>query len=95
MSTADSIFLQVTRIMYRNIRKYIDVGAGGALGVRAPQDFAINKEVPFLFSENFPCFLRKNCPRSVVPPKFEMLPTSLREYFPLETQLTLYTFLTF
>ena len=45
----------------------IDVGTGGT-GARAPQDFAINKEVPFSFLENAPIFLRKMCPRSVVPP---------------------------
>ena len=39
----------------------------GALGARDPQDFAINEEVPFLFLESAPVFLRKKCPRSVVP----------------------------
>ena len=29
---------------------------------RAPQDFAINKEVPFSFLESAPFFLRKKCP---------------------------------
>ena len=32
-----------------------------------PQDFAINKEVPFLFLESAPFFLRKKCQLSVVP----------------------------
>ena len=50
---------------------------GGTGGMR-PQDFAINEEVPFLFSETVPFSLRKKCPRSVVPHKFEMLPTSLK-----------------
>ena len=31
----------------------------GALGARAPQDFAIIKEVPFSFSESTPFFSRK------------------------------------
>ena len=56
----------------------IDVGTGeGGTGGMCPQDFAMNKEVPSLFLENAPVFLRKKCPRSVMPPKFELLPTSL------------------
>ena len=57
----------------------IDVGTGGTLGARAPQDFAVNKEVPFLFLENARVYFGKKCPQSVMslPPKFEMLPTSL------------------
>ena len=55
----------------------IDVGTGGNGGM-CPLDFAINKEVPFLFCKNGPFFFRKKCPRSVVPPKFEMLPTFLQ-----------------
>ena len=35
---------------------------GGALGARAPQDFAINKEVPFLFLEKKPLFLKEKVP---------------------------------
>ena len=54
----------------------IDVETRGT-GDMCPQDFEINKEVPSKFLENAPFFLRKRCPRSVVPPKFEMLPTSL------------------
>ena len=38
------------------VRLFIDVGTGGALGEYVPQDFAINKEVLFLFSENDPFF---------------------------------------
>ena len=49
----------------------------GALGARAHKDFSVNKEVPFLFLENAPFYLGKKCPLSVVPPMFEMLPTSL------------------
>ena len=55
----------------------IDVGSGGSTGGTCPQDFAMNKEVPFLVLENTPFFLRKNSLRSVMPSKFEMLPTSL------------------
>ena len=51
-------------------------GGGGGTGGTCPQGFAINKEVPFLFSES-PFFLRKKCPQNVVLPKFEMHPTSL------------------
>ena len=56
-------------------------------GARAPQDFAINKEVPFSFLENAPFFLRKKCPRSVVAPKFEMLP--IRPWFILKVNTCL------
>ena len=49
-----------------------------------PQDFAMNIEVPFYFQE-MPLFLLKKCPRSVVPPKFEILPTSLQFYVVLYT----------
>ena len=55
----------------------IDIGTGEPFGAHALQDFAMKKEVPFSLSENAPFFLRKTCPRSIVPPKFEMLPTSL------------------
>ena len=34
----------------------IDVGTGGGTGGTCPQDFALNKEVPFLFLENAPFF---------------------------------------
>ena len=47
-----------------------------ALRACVPQDFEINKEVPYSFLENAPFFLRKKCLQNVVPPKFEMLPTS-------------------
>ena len=53
------------------------IGTRGALGARAPR-FAVNNKVPFSFGENVP-FLRKKCPRSIVPPNFEMVPTSLGE----------------
>ena len=62
----------------------------GALGARAPQE--INKEVPFSILKNPPFFFRKKCPRSAVPPKFEVLPTSLRVrnfYSMVRTQLSL------
>ena len=39
----------------------IDVGSGGSTGGTCPQDFAMNKEVPFLALENTPFFLRKKC----------------------------------
>ena len=42
-----------------------------------PQDFAINKEVPFSFIENAPFILRIPVPSKCCAPKFEMLPTSL------------------
>ena len=45
---------------------YIDVGAGEHWGHVPPRDFAINKEVPFLFLESAPIFLTKKCPQSVV-----------------------------
>ena len=45
----------------------IDVGTGGLWGHVPQHDFAINKEVPFLFLESAPFFFRKKCPRSVVP----------------------------
>ena len=48
----------------------------GGTGGTCPKDVAVNKEVPFLFLENAPFFLRKEYPRIVVPPKFEILPTS-------------------
>ena len=55
-------------LLWTKNSKLIDVGTGGgALGARAPQDFVINKEVPFLFLESAPFLLRKRCPRSVVP----------------------------
>ena len=42
-----------------------------------PKDFAINKEVPFLFLESAP-FSQENSALEVsCPSKFEMLPTSL------------------
>ena len=45
----------------------IDVGTGMALGARAPQNFAINKEVPYSI-KNAPFFFRKSalevsCPK--------------------------------
>ena len=40
-----------------------------------PQDFVINKGVPSFFLENVPFSWGKKCPQSVVPLKFEMLPT--------------------
>ena len=49
----------------------------GALGARAPQDFAINKEVPLPLLENAPFFLRKTVASKCRAPKFGMLPTSL------------------
>ena len=49
----------------------------GTLGARTPQDFAINKEVPFSFSESGPFFLRKSALKVSCPSKLEMLPTSL------------------
>ena len=55
----------------------IDVGTGGHWGHLAPQDFAMNKEVPFSFLENAPFFLRKTVPSKRRASKFEMLPTSL------------------
>ena len=46
--------------------------------VPLPQDFAINKEEPFLLLENAPFFLRKKVPSNCrAPSKFEMLPTQL------------------
>ena len=53
----------------------IDLETGGTGGT-CPQDFAINKEVPFLFSENA-LFLKEKSALKVSCPKFEMLPTSL------------------
>ena len=44
----------------------IDVGTGGTLGARAPQDFAVNKEVPILFLENARVYFGKKCPQSVM-----------------------------
>ena len=55
----------------------IDVGTRGGIRGMCPQDFASNKEIPFLFLENDPSFLWKKCPHRVrVPylPKLEMLP---------------------
>ena len=59
--------------------EYIDVGTGGGTGGTCPQDFAINKEVPFLFLESAPFFLRKSALEVWCPSKFEMLPTALFE----------------
>ena len=50
----------------------IDTGTRGALGACGPQDFAINKEVPFSILENALLSALK-----VSSPKFEMLPMSL------------------
>ena len=55
----------------------IDVGAGWGSGGICPQDFAINKEMPLIILENAPSLLRNKCPRSILPPKFEMILTSL------------------
>ena len=52
----------------------IDVGTGGTGGTCLPLDFAVNKELPFLFSENVPFFLRKSVLEASCPPKFETLP---------------------
>ena len=41
-----------------------------------PEDFAINKEVPFYFRK-FPCYLKEGVPSKRRAPKFDMLPTSL------------------
>ena len=65
--------------LFKNNTQSIDVGTGGTGGGACPQDFAIDKEVSFLFLENAPFLLRKKCPRGVVSPKFEMLPTSLTQ----------------
>ena len=48
-------------------------------GIRGtcPQDFAVNKEVPFSFLENASIFLRGKVPSRCRAPKFEMLPTVL------------------
>ena len=48
----------------------IEIGTRGtgACAHPPPQDFAINKEVPFQFIENDSFFLRKKCPWSVLPP---------------------------
>ena len=57
----------------------IDVGTarGGGHWGHVPPRFC-NKQRTALFTlKNAPFFLRKKCPRSVVLPKFEMLPTSL------------------
>ena len=48
-----------------------------ALGVRAPQDLAINKEVPFSFLKNAPFSYGKSALEVPCHPKFEILPTSL------------------
>ena len=53
-----------------------DVGTGEHWG-HVPQDFAVNKEVPFLFLENASFFLRNKVPSKCRAPKFEMLPTPL------------------
>ena len=45
----------------------IDIGTRGHWGHVPPQDFAINKEVPFLFLESAPFLLRRRCPQSAVP----------------------------
>ena len=57
-------------LKHSTIVSVIDVGI---------EDFAINKEVPFLCLENTSFSLRKKCPRSVMssPPKFKVLPSSL------------------
>ena len=47
----------------------IDVETRGHWGHKPNQDFAINKEVPFLSVENAPVFLGKKCPQSVVSPQ--------------------------
>ena len=54
----------------------IDVGTGGHWGPVLPQDFAINKEVPFFILENAP-FSKERVLSKRRAPKFEMLPTSL------------------
>ena len=48
---------------FRNFpQKARDVGTGGRWGHVPPQDFSINKEVPFSCLEDAPFFLRKNVP---------------------------------
>ena len=42
---------RATKNQYINI---IDVGTGGHWGARAPQDFKIDKEVPFFLKEKVP-----------------------------------------
>ena len=49
----------------------------GGTGGSCPQDLLTNNEVPCLFFGKCPFFLRKKCSQSFVPPKSEMLPTSL------------------
>ena len=53
----------------------------GALGARAPQDFSINKEVPYSCLEHAPFFLRKNVPLKCRAPQVgdaSYIPESLR-----------------
>ena len=47
----------------------IEVGTGDTGCTLHPRDFAMNKEVPFLFVESALFSSGKKCPRSVVPPK--------------------------
>ena len=44
-----------------------DVGTGEALGHVPLQDFAMNKDAPFLFLEDTPFSYGTKCPRIVVP----------------------------
>ena len=58
---------------------------GGALGPHAPQDFAINKEIPFSFSENAPFFLRNKVPSKCHALKCEMLSSYVPGLEPMYT----------
>ena len=49
----------------------------GGTGGTCPQEFAINKEVPFLYVGNAPFLKEKGVLKVSCHPKFEMLPTSL------------------
>ena len=50
------------QLLYFPISSIRDVGTGRHWGHVPPQDFAINKEVPFSFLENAFFFLRKKVP---------------------------------